>query len=449
MCVKSEVACELNQINGSDDSFDKIEVETWSAFSGACGRFYPDTQIMAIYCPKYRGLKPANCTPVRKEDLYQTQTTRYKICRCNLEDVTNWMKNNPNITYLDISNSGYHNIDGLDLRHLITLNASHNYFEELPAIFYENSDINYKLSVIDFSHNFVLWINQFSSAFSELKQIFLSRNRIMYVFYGECENLPNLQLIDLSRNKISSLHGRPSPCVAKATLHLEQNNIADVFMSPPYSLSKIFYDWTNVTRFVYDLSYPMRIVTNSSFEGLFNTSTGIELHCRTRSFKSIKEFRTDTNSVENPMELTKCLGSTIEDLILSLSRSGKRNLNNTYFDLNEMSHLKNLQILHINNYAPMTMSNVAVFEQFEKLTIVVLVNNELINAQEIIQHLDSNIECIDLSNNYVGKINDTHLFDRFKRLNRLFLNNVSLEMSDSGAFYRLKNLQTLDIANND
>lgn len=73
--------------------------------------------------------------------------------------------------------------------------------------------------------------------------------------------------------------------------------------------------------------------------------------------------------------------------------------------------------------------------------------NEIANAQEIIQHLDSNVRHLDLSNNYVGKVDST-LFDRFDMLFHLKLNNVSLELNDFSELCRQESLVHLDISNN-
>lgn len=414
-------------------------METRPGFSGAeCGNFDPETQIMAIYCSKYNESKPTNCSK-RKKDFVQFQTTRYKFGGCNLDDVSIWMM--PNHTELDISHSGYANIDSLDLRNLIQVNASHNNLKKLPRMFYEQSELNYILSELDFSHNNMTQLNRISSAFSQLTNIFLSHNQIRFVYGYEFENLRNLNVIDLSNNHIQSVFGFFSnPNLA---LHLEHNNIIHLKTEPKSTFSKIICDWKYISHFAYDHALPLQRFTNSSIEGIFNTSRGIELHCHDLSFERIEEFTAGPN-IE--MDIFKCIGTSLKSLNLMGKKRHNNRTNTPLFDINLISHFENLNSLAITNHAPIVMSNASALTRLRNLNYFDISGNDMVNPQEIIQHLNSNVEHFVLSNNYIGKING--IFDRFANIGSLTLNNVSLEIRDFSIFYKHRNLWWLDISNN-
>lgn len=100
----------------------------------------------------------------------------------------------------------------------------------------------------------------------------------------------------------------------------------------------------------------MRVIANSSIEGIFNTSGGVELHCRHHSFERIKEFR--ANNIENPMDQIECLGLSLEKF--QLVRLTKTSV----FNFSVISHFENLTDLTISNSAPIIMSNVRVLANF-------------------------------------------------------------------------------------
>lgn len=51
---------------------------------------------------------------------------------------------------------------------------------------------------------------------------------------------------------------------------------------PQLSVNKLYFDWGDIRRFECK-SFPLKIVANSSVEGIFKTATGGELHCHENS----------------------------------------------------------------------------------------------------------------------------------------------------------------------
>lgn len=85
--------------------------------------------------------------------------------------------------------------------------------------------------------------------------------------------------------------------------------------------------------------------------------------------------------------------------------------------------------------------------EFQNFRVYSFHGGHLVNIPELLNVMLSSVQELDLSSNYVGKINST-TFERFPKLYSLNLANTSLTVIEPGALNHLKELETLDLSHN-
>lgn len=84
---------------------------------------------------------------------------------------------------------------------------------------------------------------------------------------------------------------------------------------------------------------------------------------------------------------------------------------------------------------------------FQKLKYLNISSNQLRNTHQIIEMLGSSIEILDISSNFLGKLN-AKTFENLMNLQLLNLSNTNLTSFGFSTFYHLNKLKMLDISFN-
>ncbi|XP_055309001.1 toll-like receptor Tollo [Sitodiplosis mosellana] len=208
----------------------------------------------------------------------------------------------------------------------------------------------------------------------------------------------------------------------------------------------------------------IHVIRTGEKEGVLETSDGrFELHCNDGSFENILNFQAVSNQIENPTEMCHCLTSSLQvleltgnfeetfdtDLLERFTNLTHLSLKGTQlkkFDLNVMKNHKNLSIIQLPGNNLTKIDNLNVLDNYEYPINLDISDNQLENVPEILKHLTSKTVDLNLSGNFVGKLNAT-TFERFKDMKRLILKNSSVSFDDLKPFEPFE-LNELDISRN-
>lgn len=180
--------------------------------------------------------------------------------------------------------------------------------------------------------------------------------------------------------------------------------------------------------------------------------------------KRLHDFNATGNQLENSHEIISDLSSSIE--VLDLSGNFIGTLNATTFDkLKSLKRLclsnASLSIVDANPFAPLTQLHTLEINDnnFKHFNFSILsatlgnlswfeaANCHIENALDVVQQFGPSILKIDLSGNFVGRVNST-AFDRFTNLIYLILSHTNLTDFDLATFEHNDNLELLDLSNN-
>lgn len=189
-----------------------------------------------------------------------------------------------------------------------------------------------------------------------------------------------------------------------------------------------------------------------------------EIHCNEQSFPKLRYLKSGANTVDNLDALFGCLGTSIETLHLTdqavnissalLARFPKLEcltLHNTSLSEFDFAWIKNpskITQLHISLNHLKQLKNTELLKNYDNLDTFKVAENQLENVADILENLSPTIWSLDLSGNNVGLIGVTELH-RFKKLNRLRLDNTNLTFTNSDPFEKCEKLISLDLSHND
>lgn len=431
-----------------------------------CQVFNNRTKSLEKYCDNFNGTVPANCS-----GLTWVEPIQLKIGGCDRGNVSQIVtKFNNNLTDIDISHSGHKSLDWLDLKlnQLKKLNASHNQIVDIKKLL----DKAPKVTEIDLSYNKLRRIHSNSlGKLNELVIIDLSNNNLSVV--QSWDHSPKLESIDLSNNHLKEIPVFSSNKQLK-TLNLEGNPIENfdcIAIARKTSLS-IYLTWKNVTSFSGNSDCEGKqfkvFVENIQHEGVLAAPIREKrsLNCRANSFKNLHNFTAGRGSFSRRevLNIVRCFGSSLWEIDLAGNFIGKLNtatfnrfaelthlsLSDTSlkdFDFSLIQNQKSLWMLDISHNHLKDVSNISLLEMFPHLNDLNIAENQLEKTQEIINHLTSAVEKLNLAGNYLGRLNVT-TFDRFAELKILNISNTNLSISSTNLFKPL-NLTSLDISRND
>lgn len=299
----------------------------------------------------------------------------------------NIFKSYSEIQKITLSNVGLESLRLQDFtyaEHLELLDASQNELTEISAMIFANAP---QITDVDFSFNRI------------------SRIDPMAFEHSTADHSSKLTTLDLSNNQIVSIDNRTfAALTALNTLYLSSNLIqvieADVFIQNT-ELSLLQLTHNKLTSFACQY-----------FENLSS------LNLMNNSFKSI-----DGNCIN----------------------SGK--LLELYIDHN---HLTNL-ILNSNYSSLQAFANELKWITVESVSIDLetfnVSRNRIENIPEILNRFGRTLKFLDLTDNFVGKLN-VSTFMKMDNLEELVLRNTSLSNIQHGTFHHQKNLRLLDISFN-
>lgn len=182
------------------------------------------------------------------------------------------------------------------------------------------------------------------------------------------------------------------------------------------------------------------------------------------SFSNLRELNVAENQLKNTKQIIQHLSSPIETLDLSGNTVGTVHLT-TFQRLNALktlrlartdliisvrnpfAHLKRLYFLDISDNNLMNVDFGGMAMTLNKLQHLNAANCQIKNASEVIQHLGSSIQVLNLSGNFVGTLNDRS-FAACSNLKHLFLSDAQISNIDSGTLQYQTNLRVLDISHN-
>lgn len=414
-------------------------ISSCKAVDFSCQLWNEDKKSLEFYCDDFISVIPESCS----NEVVSTQSSevnKLKIGGCDGYIVSRTIRRFPNVRAIDISYSGCESLDWLDLNvdHLEQFNASHNKISNIcGAVFSEMPN----LIVLDLSHN-----------------------KISTFDYDAFVNLTKLKYVDLSNNLIGEFHDlfRNHKNVE---IHLENCPI-ERFSCPIFKANAVHISLKDIRAISTDCDeVEFRGVLNSGKEAVFPISNRkYEIHCSERSLDKVVLFTPGSN-IAGVYDVIKCLGSSLEMLFLADYPLGKLNtsitnrfpnlewlsLHNTSlseFDFTMITHHPKLTNLFVSKNNLTHFNNVPLLKTFENLTALSLVEDQLDNGAEVIEHLPPSIEVLRVFAQRLGKPNAT-AFGKLLNIYLLELSNVSLVIFDSNPFEQLEKLRHLDISYND
>lgn len=434
-----------------------------------CQLFDENAKSLAVYCENYRGAVPIECT----EDIYtieSLQVAELKTTGCDEETVLDFIKRFRHVRYLDVSHSEFKSLSWLDIKidNVIKFNASHNELTQITAeLFKRMPDI----IELDLSHNYFQDFNatNFRGA-THLSKIHLTHNLIENIAPKMFWDAIQLQSIDLSNNFFTTVPIFPGNDQLKV-IRLVENPIATFdcshFATMPYV--SVFITWKSLISFFGYMDCQgkhMRVIRDSQQnEAILPAWSGkYEMHCKTNGFANLRNFMAGAGSFENVTDILPCLGASLTYLDLSenfvgtlaadaferfidLSRLYLRDTQLTEFDLNTLQNQQYLIALDLSHNKLQFIDNISQLQriQLDELSVA---KNGMANTPEMLEYLQSSIEKLDVSANFMGELNET-TFQRFAALKFLNLSDTALFVpNDFNPFRHLTDLTVLDISHN-
>lgn len=436
-----------------------------------CKVYDSKTRTLEAYCG---GPLPADCsaTAVAVDDTVENLIFR----KCDSVEVLNITKYHSNIHTLDISHSGYNNIDWFTfpLLNLKIFNASHNKIENITN-FASNLP---RVIDIDISFNHIRHITTDSfGTLNDLIDINLSNNWLQHINPdGFAKISTNLEHIDLSNNELVGIP-ELTHCAKLRVLHLEKNIFKNFTCQRiPWrdTLSAIYLSWAHVERFDGSPEHckQFRVIWDAESEGILRTANEsvitYELHCNQNSFQNLRSFRAGHNVFLNVDAIIGTFDGNLNELDVSgnpvqlyegdfkrFKHLRKLALSNTSlhsFDLELLQDAPELQSLDLSNNGLAELQNLPSLQMFSQLKELNISGNQFPHDTTMLHilnyiKLNLKVEVLDFSDNRVGNLNPKLLDWKNSPIKTFNLRNTHLSL-DQNPFVELKHLTTLDISNN-
>lgn len=286
-------------------------------------------------------------------------------------------------------------------------------------------------------------VREFDISFSELESIrrgdFVNADDLMYLtaIHNKMTELssslflgaPNISVVDLSYNQIEKVSASAfTGAVFMSRLHLSHNMIRTLDKNTFGSmtmLDELHLDFNQLNTIDVDLFSNNILLARLSL----NNNRIVRLECE--ALTNLKYLsRIDLSGNKLTEFNTSCISETDLDLIINDNQ-----LQNLTLRKVASVHASHNQIKHIH-----------IEDGISNLKSLKLANNNLTNITEIFEHLSS-LETLDLSYNYVGKLNIS-TFAILTNLEHLNLAHTNLSNINFGTFFHQKELKSLDISYN-
>lgn len=286
-------------------------------------------------------------------------------------------------------------------------------------------------------------IREFDISFTELESIrrgdFMNAEDLMYLTasHNKLNELtsslfvgaPNISVVDFSFNQIEKVSSSAfTSAIIMSRLHLSHNLIRtldkDTFSSMT-NLDELHLDFNLLDTIDVDLFAFNTILAKLSL----NNNRIIRLECdAVVNLQYISKIDLSVNKLQEFN--TSCI--TTSDLELIIHDNQLKNLTVRKVSSVDASHNQ--------------IKYVFIEDGISNLKSLKMANNQLSNITAIFEHLSS-LETLDLSYNYVGKLNIS-TFAKLTNLEHLKLSHTNLSNLNFGTFFHQKELKSLDISYN-
>lgn len=434
-----------------------------------CQQFDARIKLLERYCENGHQIMPAHsCAAWQIRSIESYEVSELKMIGCDYYTVSEAFIKFKYVTSVTVQYS--HNFDlNVQLDRLQTLNVSYNALQTIPPAFFSRAP---ELRAIDFSYNKLIQLEWSSFEHAQnLRQIYLSHNLLRTIQPEIIVGLIHLEYIDLSANQlytIPDLSGNKHLNV----MHLEENPITmyDCFHVSMMKSVSMHLSWSSFVTFDggwHCSGKRIQVVPNAAADGIFpaNYNGKYELHCKDRSFASIREFTAGRNAFENVAEIIPCFGDTIDSIDFSgnlVENIDSVKLRRFYylkelklsetmlksFDFTMISQPNRLNALDLSfNTNLHTFIDIERLSSFTALRELKIAGNRLATIPQWIEHLSNSIEVLDVSGNLVGTLN-ANSFRHLHKLKVLNISDTSLSNFNENPFELVTTLASLDISNN-
>lgn len=441
--------------------------------------FYCNTTAADANSHQKQPSNHTNCVQHSQLQPNVTFVTQLKFQKCAFDFIFQECKSAEYLSAIDVSQSNYNRLsfDRYPLVNLKVLNASHNRLHEIPSTLFTRMP---KISEIDLAYNNIQHIEAttFANA-TQLLRINLSNNKLTTINDTTFSHLVHLQSIDLSGNKIQTLEPLQNNRrlqIIRATQNPISSFDCDHFAK--MDTVSVLISWNRIKKLDLACKKPttqFHVISNGTaglvvlHHNTISQSSDSEIHCTAGSMTNIDSCTiAGRNRFKNVTQLLGCFGAKIKRLTLSgnvlsevttaaaaspfkrfieLEWLNLKDTTLTEFDLRALQYQTNLTRLDVQNELK-ELKSPSVLTRFNLLREFKISGNEIQNTQEIIANLKESIKWLDLSDNFVGKVNES-TFQRLQYVTTLKLSNTSLVISgEHNPFDAIKNLSIFDISHN-
>lgn len=357
-------------------------------------------------------------------------------------------------------------------KYLNKLNGSGNLFEELPTQSFNNMP---NLLEIDFSHNNITQLNTpFAARMlidenTQLSTIDLSHNKIRQILASDFDGLTQLTELDLSYNHIYHIDVNSFDTNAYLKVLRLNNNSLTTFdchvFTPLKNLKLLTFTFDIISSLVLDcVGCSIDITVNNTNEIEIDLSGITTFTLNKNSLKNLGIFTMGKNAAKNVTEIIEMLPTSLRQLDLSSNNLKDQsvniinrfdNLEALYLRHSNLTELKPNMFLRHTSLGVLDLSNnnliinnvTDLFAPMKNLYAFIVSNAHLDNIPEILQALPSKLMILDLSFNYVGRVNNT-TFQRFTNLVSLNLSHTNLSNFGFQTFYHQTNLEYFNLSFN-
>lgn len=376
----------------------KVIEFTYSASITNCFYIDKNPKLIEISCSKFRAVPEQECYSKMFNADSQTQNSfRSKVQLLKLSSDCNETSNLNKVFFETFTGLRDFDVSNLMINHLYPINLNldklfiaHNKLTKITASPFEHLQ---NVTELDFSFNQISLVESESfSGLNKLNTLNLSNNLIGTIDKNLFKNNQQLEVLRLENNPIHQL-GLLGPLTSLKHLDLRNTELSTISLPHFLKLESIHLEDNPIKR----------------------------VDCRV--FSLLSNSAEAYISWENVRELdTSCMRDSLE---IAIDTNGTINFHQQHIDSKLNYPLKHLQYL--------TFLNVS--------------GNQLKNTPQLINYLGSSLETLDLSSNFVGKINST-TFKKFNNLQYLNLSNTNLSNFGFKTFYHQNKLKVLDLSNN-
>lgn len=258
----------------------------------------------------------------------------------------------------------------------------------------------------------------------------VSHNKLVELTTSLFISAPNISVVDFSYNHINKIHSYAfTGATMMSRLHLSHNELIaldkETFKTLT-SLDELWLDNNQIESIDSDLFLNNNVLARLSL----NNNKIASIDCTVLSHLNYL-IRMDVSVNKLEVFDTNCMSGSHYDLFI------------------HDNQLKNLTLQRVTlvHASRNQIERITIGDEVNNLKYLKLANNSLDEITAIFEHLSS-LQTLDLSYNYVGKLNIS-TFTKLTNLENLHLSHTNLSNINFGTFFHQKELKVLDISYND